>query len=252
MNISLKRDSAENINAIEKKDRQILIETDKGEENKIYYDNGTDRCTYGGYAKVDTELNTISENLLENRVATKGVNNLLDSSNKLLTDVRKVRSDITDFSYNINHAKILWQRPSNVWGTPDYNGQAITTYNLSEKISEQNFGIIVVFSAMNKETQTKYKPVCTPQNWYFISEFIPKYYVNKYSSRGYSFQLFGSNEFSWRTGLKYMYIYDDKLVENENNFNSPVNNKGEWVPVVGKNGISYATDLYCVRYILGV
>lgn len=252
MSLSLIRDSAENINAIEKKDGQILVETDRGDDNKVYYDNGTDRCTYGGYLTVDDELNTTRENALQNRAATMAISGLRDRTETLYDNVRGVRSDIIDFGYDISHAKILWQRRANTEGTPDYKGVITDTYELSEKISEQNFGIIIVFSAMNKSVNTSIKPVYSPQKWYFSSKFIPKEYIDKHKGRGYSFQLFGSNEFTWRVGLKYMYIYDDKIVENAGDFETPSNKGGEWVPVTGSNGISYATDLYCVRYILGV
>lgn len=252
MSLSLIRDSAENINAIEKKDGQILIETDKGEDNKVYYDNGTDRCTYGGYLGVDDEMNTMKETALQNRVATVAISTLKNRATAVYNSVRSDKDDINDFNYDISHAKILWQRRANTEGTPDYKGVITDTYELSEKISEQNLGIIIVFSAMNKSVNTSTKPVYSPQKWYFSSKFIPKDYINKHKGRGYSFQLFGSNEFTWRVGLKYMYIYDDKIVENAGDFESPSNKGGEWVPVTGSNGISYATDLYCVRYILGV
>lgn len=262
MSISLKRDSAENINAIEKKDEQILIEADNGEDNKIYYDNklgGGDivRCTYGGFLTVDDKLNDTSKNTVENRVINTAFHNVQNSVNIVHNELNSISNDMFDLRDTIKGSKILWQRNE----VNDSNGKPTSEYKLKERISEQASGILIIFSRMSKTHAdnvnfpnliNEYKP----QNYWFSCEYIPKTIIPIMGEgHGYSFDLFGSNKFEWTgTALRYVYIYDDKLVDNSDNLTSPKRSIFEhsWYPNSGKNNISYANDFYCIRYILGV
>lgn len=262
MSISLKRDSAENINAIEKKDEQILIETDKGKDNKVYYDDKLDngdiaRCTYGGFLTVDDKLNNTSKNPVENRVINTALHETQNKVNIVHNELNSISNDMFDLKDTIKGSKILWQRNK----VDDDAGRETSWYLLNEKISKQNSGILIIFSRMDKKLYADGFGKYVPLNWGYICEFIPKNIVTLMGAegRGYSFNLFASNKFGWQsTALRYMYIYDDKLVDNDNNTESPIYttdlDTGEtfWSAEKGKNNISYANDFYCIRYILGV
>lgn len=261
MSISLKRDSAENINAIEKKDEQILIETNNGEDNKIYYDNklgGGDivRCTYGGFLTVDDKLDDTSRSTVENRVINTAFHDTQNRVDIVRNELNNISHDMFDLRDTIKSSKILWQRNK----LDDDAGRTPSWYYLNEKISKQNSGILIIFSRMNKQLYAngfKYVPL----NWGYVCEFIPKNMVDLMGAegRGYSFNLCAHPQFQWQsTALRYMYIYDDKLIDNDNNMESPIYttdlDTGEifWSAVKGNNNISYANDFYCIRYILGV
>lgn len=268
MSISLKRDSAENINAIEKKDEQILIETDKGKDNKIYYDDKLGsgdivRCTYGGFLTVDDKLNDTSKNPVENRVINTAFHETQNKVDIVRNELKSISDDMFDLRDTIKGSKILWQRNE----VNDSNGVVTNEYKLKERISQQQSGILIIFSRMEKTpvdnaNNTNLAKKYTPKNYWFICEYIPKTIVPIMGEgRGYSFNLFGDNRFNFTgTSLRYVYIYDDKLVDNKDNFTYPKYGLGDETPLpppkwygnFGTNGIQYATDFYCIRYILGV
>lgn len=263
MSISFKRDSAENINAIEKKDGQILIETDSGINNKVYYDNGIDRCTYGGFLVIDNRTSEDSENPLSNNITNAEIYAANASSKQISDDIGTTSHNILDLRDTIKSSKILWQRNE----VNDSNGVVTKEYKLKEKISQQQSGILIIFSRMAKTpvdnvNNTNLAKEYAPQNYWFVCEYIPKTIVPIIGEGyGYSFDLFGSNKFEWTgTALRYVYIYDDKLVDNDNNFTYPKYGLGETTPLpppewygnFGNNNIQYANDFYCIRYILGV
>ena len=168
-----------------------------------------------------------------------------------------------DLRDTIKGSKILWQRNE----VNDSNGVVTNEYKLKEKISQQQSGILIIFSRIEKtpvdnKNNTNLAKKYTPKNYWFTCEYIPKTIVPIMGEgRGYSFNLFGDNRFNFTgTSLRYVYIYDDKLVDNKDNFTYPKYGLGDETPLpppkwygnFGTNGIQYATDFYCIRYILGV
>lgn len=137
------------------------------------------------------------------------------------------RSSLTpagsDFVYR--ESKVLW-------GGDLTSGMYMTaghTANLSEAVSAQRHGIVLVFSAYESSTDTNYSWQCF---------FVPKQLV-ALSTSGHTFVL-GRGKFS-RTGTKYLYIYDTYITGHaDNNLTGTA------------NGITYANNKFVLRYVIGV
>ena len=100
---------------------------------------------------------------------------------------------------------------------------------LSEKISEQRHGIVLVFA--------RYVSGESPYAW--SSFFVPKYAVSGFNGSGHSFVM-ATNSFG-AIATKYLYIRDDMVSGNDNN-----NVSGT------VNGITYNNAAFTLNYILGV
>lgn len=121
--------------------------------------------------------------------------------------------------YAVN--KILWQG--------GYYMTAGHTIPLSENVSEQPNGIVLVFSYYSGGAQ----------DYYFQSSFIPKALVAAQGGSGHTIILAGTN-FN-PIGTKYLYISDDVITGNDNN-----NATGT------SNGITYNNAAFVLRYVIGV
>lgn len=111
------------------------------------------------------------------------------------------------------------------------------TANLSQAISEQNSGIVLVFG--------RYEGSTPAPNDNFNTFFIPKEQVSKHGNStngyGYIFTLTNGGVFN-RIGMKYLYIQDTKITGNANNDKTGT----------GSTGITYNNDGYVLRYVYGV
>lgn len=119
-----------------------------------------------------------------------------------------------------------------LWGGDLTSGMYMTeghTINLTEAVSAQPHGIILVFCAYNGTSDTNY-------SWQ--SFFVPKQLVAT-STSGHTFVL-GRGKFSY-TGTKYLYIYDTYISGHADN-----NLTGT------SNGITYANNKFVLRYVIGV
>ena len=121
-----------------------------------------------------------------------------------------------------------------LWGGDLTSGMYMTaghTATLSEKISDQASGIILVFCYYNGASDT---------DWSWITRFIPKIMVELEPGGGHTFELangkFGS------VGTKYLYINDGSIVGHADN-----NLTG-----TAGSGITYANNKFVLRYVLGV
>lgn len=133
---------------------------------------------------------------------------------------------------------------SNAWGAwnkiKDFKGKVLwsgawymnanQTANLSENVSEQPNGIVLVFSRYSSGQA---------QNYHWRTFFIPKYMVENHASQGFSF-LMNDVTFSYICS-KYLYIHDDKIGGNDNNVSTGT-----------ANGITYANNACVLRYVIGV
>jgi hypothetical protein len=104
------------------------------------------------------------------------------------------------------------------------------TIELSQPISKQNSGIVLVFSAYEDGQ---------PKNHHFESSFIPKYLVNAMEGGGHNCKLCTS-DFSY-IGTKYLYISDTSIKGHDNN-----NKTGT------ANGVTYTNGHWVLRYVIGV
>lgn len=103
------------------------------------------------------------------------------------------------------------------------------TATLSETVSKQRNGIVLVFSTYNSDDDMNY-------NWQ--SFFVSKVLISKTTS-GHTFTL-NRGKFTY-IGTKYLYIYDAKITGHDDN-----NLTGS------ANGITYANNKFVLRYVIGV
>lgn len=126
----------------------------------------------------------------------------------------------------------VYHEPKMLWGGDLTSGMYMTgdhTANLTEAISAQRHGIVLVFSAYESSSDTNYSWQCF---------FVPKQLV-ALSTSGHTFTL-DQGKFS-RTGTKYLYIYDTYIKGHDDN-----NLTGT------ANGITYANNKFVLRYVIGV
>lgn len=129
------------------------------------------------------------------------------------------------YKYVYNEQKILW-------GADLSSGMYMTeghTINLSEPVSEQRHGIVLVFSCYNGTSDTNY-------NWQ--SFFVPKYLIGGVTS-GHMFTL-NRGKFTY-IGTKYLYLKDTSITGHADNILTGTN-----------NGITYANNKFVLRYVFGV
>lgn len=105
------------------------------------------------------------------------------------------------------------------------------TINLSENISDQPSGVVLVFSEYY-DGEVK--------NQTFVSNFVSKKLVSEHGGSGHSFRMCTSNLAYFAT--KYLYISDNKIVGHDNN-----NLVG-----TGTCGIKYTNNRFVLRYVIGV
>ena len=128
-----------------------------------------------------------------------------------------------------------WQQVYSVAGNVLWSGAWYMhedhTANLSQKVSEQPHGIVLVFSSYYDGTARDY---------HFNSFFVPKKQVANHATKGHSFFMVSNPRFE-KIACKYLYLHDDKVVGNEDN-----NLTGT------ANGITYANNYFVLRYVIGV
>lgn len=137
------------------------------------------------------------------------------------------QSNLQNLTILLNNSitnKVLW---SGGW----YMSQNQTA-NLSEPISEQPHGIVLVFNQYNNDSYE-----LTNNSWH--SFFVPKYSITIANGRYWDFWM-GASNFGYISG-KAISIYDDHLVGAAQNAQSGT-----------ANGITYANTSYVMRYVIGV
>lgn len=124
---------------------------------------------------------------------------------------------------------LLWD--GRALDTGGYYMTANHTVTLSESVSEQKSGIVLVFSRYNSDTSSAV-------NESFSTHFVPKKAVSLHDSKGFNFNLCGM----WANGMKYLYIGDTTITGHEHN-NATERTVG---------GITYNNAYYVLRYVIGV
>lgn len=123
----------------------------------------------------------------------------------------------------LEHQSLLWEGGLFMHGT-----QTIT---LSEKVSEQVNGIVLVFSEYASGAA---------QDYNFSFHFVPKEFVSLYSGYGSSFFL--NNSKFGLVSSKYLYIRDDEISGNAANIETGT----------GASGIKYTNNRWVLRAVIGV
>lgn len=120
--------------------------------------------------------------------------------------------------------KVLW--------SGGYYMTAAHVINLSEKVSQQRSGIVLVFSRYSGGQA---------QNYHFNHFFISKEWVRMHGGTGCSFIMTTDGLFGIMAS-KYLYIHDDKIGGND------VNNAAG----TAASGITYNNASFVLRYVIGV
>lgn len=129
-------------------------------------------------------------------------------------------------------SEFVYREPQILWGADLTSGMYMTeghTANLTEAISAQRHGIVLVFSAYESASDTNYGWQCF---------FVPKQLV-ALSTSGHTFEL--SREKHTRKGTKYLYIHDTYITGHADNNATGTN-----------NGITFANNKFVLRYVFGV
>jgi len=120
--------------------------------------------------------------------------------------------------------KILW--------SGGYYMTASHTITLSEKVSQQPSGIVLVFSRYSGGAA---------QNYHWNEFFVSKEWVRRHPGTGHSFMMTNDGLFGLMAS-KYLYIHDDKIGGNDVNGESGT----------GASGIIYNNAGFVLRYVIGV
>lgn len=104
------------------------------------------------------------------------------------------------------------------------------SYTLSEKVSEQANGIVLIWCGYSNDKV---------QDYNYNSFFISKKEVELFPGKGHN-MIMGGTTFN-PICSKYVYISDDKITGNENNTSAGT-----------KNGITYDNTEFVLRYVIGV
>ena len=132
-----------------------------------------------------------------------------------------INGELTINDLPIGHQKVLLNIASYMHG-----GQS---FSLSEKVSEQMLGIILVFCGYSEGAK----------DYNFVTYFVPKQLIALKGGMGHFIVMGGTSK--GIDGFKYIYIHDDKVVGNDVNSGSHT-----------LNGITYNNSSYCLRYVIGV
>lgn len=127
--------------------------------------------------------------------------------------------------------KCVYDMPGTVLWSGGYYMTSGHTITLSEKISAQPSGIVLVFSEY-VDGEVK--------NTTFTSCFVSKKVVSAHGGCGHCFQMITSNLAYFAT--KYLYISDAKIVGHDNN----------GLTGTGSTGIKYTNNRFVLRYVIGV
>lgn len=122
----------------------------------------------------------------------------------------------------LGYGKVLWS--GGRWM------EASHTNTLSEKISEQPHGIVLIFSEYKDDTVQEY-------GWNHF--FIPKSWISGHEGYGCAFTMNAGN--FGAVCCKYLYVFDGKITGADSNKAYGTN-----------NGITYDNRRYMLRYVMGV
>lgn len=161
----------------------------------------------GNIIDVKSSINSIGES---SNLTTANKSNLVNAINELNSIITK-------------EDKILWSGGSYM--------NASQTITLSEKISEQKNGVILIWSAYESGASKDYE---------FCTHFIPKYFVKRFSGKGSNFPILSSS-FN-KIADKYLYVSDNSIKGHADNEKTGT----------GSTGITYTNNYWVLRYVIGI
>lgn len=177
-------------------------------------------------SEIDTTLantNTTIGNIQSSLDTVSSKAEKIGEPNNLNTTVKTdLVSAINEVNTNMNTNKVLW--------SGGYYMVSSHTAILSEPVSSQKNGIVLVWSAYEEGQRQDY-------HWNFI--FVPKQFVSLSEGNGVSCFLTGSTLGS--IGCKYVYVSNDRITGYAQNEGSGT-----------RSGISYNNSKFVLRYVIGV
>ena len=127
---------------------------------------------------------------------------------------------------------IVYSNNQILWGPDYYYMNAGQTATLSQKVSEQKNGIVLVWQGYKNNAVQTYD---------FNFNFIPKWQVSINAGKGVS--CFLTDSTGGVLGTKYVYVYDDKIVGNNANSNGATKRN---------SGITTTNNRWVLTHVLGV
>ena len=169
---------------------------------------------------IDDDGNVITDKIEANNVITDKIEaNNLSIDGIPVKGCHKIRTSKTGDASTYTYDSIDWYM------------LATQTVYLEEKLSEQQNGVILVWSYYDNRAQN--------YNWNFTV--IPKTFIaDNPSVAGMSTFMVNNTAFGY-VACKYLYIYDDKIKGNDGN-----NTTG-----TGTSGIKYANNKFVLRWVYG-
>jgi len=128
--------------------------------------------------------------------------------------------------------QVVFRGGDRVLWSGSYYMTANQTANLSQKISKQEKGIVLVFSRYSGGEM---------RNYHFNSFFVSKEFIALLPGMGNTFLMTTDGSFSVMA-TKYLYIHDDKIVGNDINTQTGT----------GASGVTYENNGFVLRYVIGV
>ena len=127
----------------------------------------------------------------------------------------------------------VYKTPTVLWSGAYYMSDTQTATFTGGKVSEQNNGIVLVFS--------QYTNNAAADSWW-NSFFVPKDLVSRHKGTGQCFFMVGKASTSLdAVGMKYLYIHDDYIAGHATNDAAATG-----------SGITYANNKFVLRYVIGV
>ena len=174
---------------------------------------------HGGYL-IDNDGNVITDKIEVNNVITDNIEaNNLSINGIPIKGCHKIRTSKTGDAGSYTYNSIDW-----------YMLASQIVY-LEEEISKQQNGIILVWSYYDNE----------PKNWSWNFTVIPKAFIADNPSVAGMSTFMVNNATFGSVAVKYLYIYDDKIMGNANN-----TARG-----TGTSAIKYANNKFVLRWVYG-
>lgn len=205
-------------------EKTVIIKGDLGDEG-FDVENSYDINFYVFDKLSGDEINTV---LKSGTPAMAIYKNKVAFGKKYDTTIGKQMQVFGDSYFDGN----LYRGVSNkvLWSSTGMYMFATQTATLSEKVSDQLTGIVLVWAYWENNTT---------QNYWYNYTFVPKHHISKYSGAGISFFLVGGN-FD-RISSKYLHIYDNRITGDDYNTLNGT-----------KNGVTYDNKYYVLVEVLGV
>lgn len=189
---------------------KIIMKNASGTDRSMIFMNNANTMSlgYGGY---DANEGATSLDGYAVNIRSKGAINITSPT-----------AGLSSRAYGVN--KILW--------TGEWTMDADKTASLSEAISAQPHGIVLVWSPYTNGASLNYG---------FVYHFVPKYHVANHNGIGTDFALFRATKFAQTAG-KYLYISDTTIKGFADNV----------LTGTGTSGIKYTNNYWVLRRVVGV